>query len=464
MSTLKSAILLVAALLFSSVTNSQAETNGYGYTLESTLIMAIENDPWLRKSQFKELSLLSQAESQASLPDPKASINLANLPVDDFSFNSQPMTQFKLGFSQTFARGDSLDLKREINQLQASVEPTMRINRKNQLIMVVGALWLDVHKAQQSIALINDKKYLFEELREAAEISYTSALSQTSQQVIIRADLELAKLDDQVTVYSDKLHTSIRQLSEYIQLPQSYLSDREYGSVSFVSQSLPRMTLIEKKDGFQQHPLIKSVDQSIKASQKVVNLKKQSYKPQFTVNGSYAFREDAADGMQRPDFFSLGVSFDIPLFTGNKQDLDVQSAVYDKEAKLEEKALLLNHLMSAYNTELSRLNKLKERHKLYSESILPQVKHQGEASMNAYSNNEADFAELVRARIDEVNVQLTALDIAVEIEKTKLRANYYQAKTPSELLAQISSSYKTTDVTDELSPSNNPINSGDRHE
>ena len=221
MSTLKRTILLTIAVLqfgpsASAQTESKAEANGYGYTLESTLIMAIENDPWLKKSQYKEKSLLSQSQSQSSLPDPRASINLANLPVDDFSFNSQPMTQFKLGISQAFARGDSLELKRDIKKLQARVEPNLRANRKTQLIMMVGALWLDAYKAQHSISLINDKKYLFEELRDAAEINYTSALSKSSQQEIIRADLELAKLDDQVTVYSDQLHAAIRQLGEYV--------------------------------------------------------------------------------------------------------------------------------------------------------------------------------------------------------------------------------------------------------
>ncbi len=477
MSTLKRTILLTIAVLqfgpsASAETESKAETeteaeaNGYGYTLESTLIMAIENDPWLKKSQYKEKSLLSQSQSQSSLPDPRASINLANLPVDDFSYNSQPMTQFKLGISQAFARGDSLELKLDIKKLQARVEPNLRANRKTQLIMMVGALWLDAYKAQHSISLINDKKYLFEELRDAAEINYTSALSKSSQQEIIRADLELAKLDDQVTVYSDQLHAAIRQLGEYVKLPQSYFINNEANSVNFVSRSLPSVTLLNKANALQQHPLVKAIDQNIESSQKMVELQEQGYKPQFMVNGSYAFREDAPNGMERPDFFSLGVSFDIPLFTENKQDQDVKAAIYDKEAKREEKALLLNQLMAAYNTQLSRLERLQQRQELYNSSIYPQVKLQGQASMTAYSNNEADFAELVRARIDEVNVQLTVLDIAVEIEKVKLRANYYQSNNSSEFLAQIRTQSSVSKEHRTMTIDNNSLSttSGESHE
>lgn len=438
MSTLKFTIVVfIGVFQFKALYAEEPRNSGYGYTLESTLIMALESDPWLQKSAYKEKSLLSQAKSQSSLPDPKASISLANVPVDDFSFNSQAMTQFKLGLSQSFARGDSLDIKSDINKLTAGLEPHLRENRKNQLIMVVGTLWLDVYKAQHSIALINDKQYLFEELREAAEISYTSALSKTSQQEMIRADLELAKLQDQLTVFSEQLDTSIRKLSEYVPLPQSYLSHQQHDNQNFVSKTLPEIRLLESNNALQQHPLVKAIDKDIQVSLKTIELQEQGYKPQFAVNGSYAFRENAPDGMERPDFFSVGVSFDLPLFTDNKQDQDVKSAAYMKEAKKEEKALLLKQLHSGMTTQLASLQRLKERETLYRESLIPQVKQQGEASMIAYSNNEADFAELVRARVDEVNVQLTALEIAVDIEKANIRANYYRASNSKEFMGLI---------------------------
>ncbi|GAA4354828.1 TolC family protein [Kangiella marina] len=464
MRTLKIAtVIFIALIQFETLFAAESKNQGYGYTLESILIMALENDPWLKKSTFKEKSLLSQSKSQSRLPDPKASINLANVPVDDFSLNSQAMTQFKLGLSQSFARGDSLEIKGDINKLTAGLEPHLRENRKNQLIMMVSSLWLDVYKAQQSIALIANKQYLFEELREAAEISYTSALSKTSQQEMIRADLELAKLHDQVTVFSAQLDTSIRKLSEYVPLPQSYLSRYSNNNHNFVSQKLPIITLLTRDKTQQQHPLVKAIDTDIKASLKTVELQEQAYKPQFTVNGSYAFRENAPDGMERPDFFSVGVSFDLPLFTDSKQDQDVKSAVFMKEAKKEEKALLLNQLNSGLSTQLASLQRLKQRQSLYSQTLAPQVKQQGEASMIAYSNNEADFAELVRARIDEVNVQLTALEIAVEIEKTKVRANYYQASNAKELMALINTPTESLQTTAQTHQQIND-SSGENHD
>lgn len=443
-------VLLLISSQFCLSSKAQKEVRshdsdpGYSYTLESTVIMAIENDPWLKKSQYKEQSLLAQAESQATLPDPKVSVKLANLPVDSFSFNQEGMTQLSLGVSQTLARGESLDIKRELNQLEAKIEPNLRSNRKSQLIMTVGALWLDIYKAQQSILLVGQLGSLLEELKEAAEIQYNTALSSTGQQDIIRAQLELAKLDDQLTVYQDKLHASINQLSQYVALPQGYLFNDPNINYQFVSQTLPSIQLPSNPTKLQRHPLVLAADSNIKLSTKNVELKKQGFEPQFTLNGSYALRDDAPNGMNRTDFFSVGVTFDVPLFTENKQDLDVKSAVYTKEEKREEKALLLRQLRSAYNTQLSRLNRLEQRRELYQSTIAPHVSQQAESLMTAYSNNKGDFAELARARVEGINVQLTILDIEVEIAKSKLVANYYLSETSTEYLSRIGSINNTS--------------------
>lgn len=428
---------LVGLFVAASYPAYSAETNGYNFKLESILAMAVDQDSWLQQSRYKEKALLSEGEAASSLPDPKASINFANFPVDDFSFNSQPMTQIKFGLSQTFGRGDSLELQRQVKEIKAKAQPYLRMNRKNQLIMQVGMIWMDAFKAQNSMQLINSKRHLFSDLSEVAEIKYTSGLAKHSQQELIRAELELVKLDDQIMVYSDKLHRSILRLSEFVQLPNSYLLGSHSETRNYVSTTLPTVVLLADQNLLQHHPLILATDKNIESAAKQIDLKQQGYKPQFTVNGYYGVRDNAPDGMERPDFFSVGINFDLPLFTDNKQDKEVKAAIYSREGKREQRTLLIKQLTAAYRVELSRLEKLNSRLKIYNEKILPQVILQGKASLNAYSNDEADFAELVRARVDEISAQLKALDIRVEIEKSKLRANYYLASNTEMMFAQI---------------------------
>lgn len=62
---------------------------------------------------------------------------------------------------------------------------------------------------------------------------------------------------------------------------------------------------------------------------------------------------------------------------------------------------------------------------LYQKQLLPQMSEQAEASLEAYTNDESDFAEVVRARIAELNAQIDALAIDVERQKTIIELNYF---------------------------------------
>jgi len=55
---------------------------------------------------------------------------------------------------------------------------------------------------------------------------------------------------------------------------------------------------------------------------------------------------------------------------------------------------------------------------------LPQIHDQAEVSLTAYTNDAGEFAEVVRARIAELNAKLDALGIEVERQKTHLQMNF----------------------------------------
>jgi outer membrane protein TolC len=162
----------------------------------------------------------------------------------------------------------------------------------------------------------------------------------------------------------------------------------------------------------------------VDASKNNIELAKQQYKPQWGVNASYAYRADDTLGRSRADFFSIGLSFDVPLFTRNKQDSKVSAAVSETEAMKTDKLLALRRLLSQLQTTWSVYQRLLQREALYKKQILVQIKEQAEASIIAYTNDDGDFSEVVRARIDNLNARIDSLNIEVEIQKTKVKLNY----------------------------------------
>lgn len=195
-------------------------------TLEEAITAAIKQDPWLKGSQYREDALLSNSVSASSLPDPVVSIGLANLPTDGFAFDQEPMTQLKAGVSQMFPRGDSLDIKRKQLEELAKQHPIMRKDRIAKTTLAVSLKWLEIYRAQQTISLIEQDRALFEQLGDVAQASYSSAVGKVRQQDIVRAQLELTRLDDRLTKLHSQKEQALAELLEWLSDDTAWTSNQ----------------------------------------------------------------------------------------------------------------------------------------------------------------------------------------------------------------------------------------------
>lgn len=423
-------MFLCVSVLALSASFVQAES----YTLERAVKAAQVQDPWLIGSMKRQESLEALSIESGSLPDPSVSLGIANLPIDTFDFSQEGMTQFKVGVSQMFPRGKTLTLKREKLQNLSEMQPYAREDRNAQVAVTVSQLWLDAYRSEQTIRLIERDRALFEHLVDVAQSSYTTAAGKTRQQDLVRAQLELTRLDDRLTRLRQQRDMALARLGEWLGNPSISLSENtslgnliplrapELIGASDLSQKLRQLS-----ESLSRHPKIKSIDSKIKAFDSGVRLAKQSYKPQWGVNASYGYRDQTPMGDDRSDFFSVGVSFDVPLFTGKRQDKKVQSANAELEAVKTERALILRQLKSGYDSAEAMYTRLTERKSLFDTRLLKEMAEQAEASLSAYTNDDGDFAEVVRARIAEINARIEALHVDIEIQKNIAQLNYFQA-------------------------------------
>lgn len=405
-------------------------------SLDDAVSLAIATDPWLSGSRYREDALAKESISVATLPDPKVSLMAANFPTDSFDINQEPMTQLSMGVSQMFPRGDSRALSSRQKQELAAQEPLLRQDRQDKVAATVTQLWLEAFRAQESIRLIEQDRTLFEHLVDATKASYSSALGRARQQDIIRAQLELTRLDDRLTMLQQQMESAQQRLSEWIgakarQPLTPTLSDQlDLESGLTTTEAGKERWLYEQ---IQQHPLLLAFDQRIEAMQTGVELAQQKYKPEWGVTAQYGYRDDDPMGRDRADLFSVGVTFDLPLFTGNRQDKEVGAATSRTEALRTDKLLMARKLMAELETSIVRLKRLNERRRLYDQQLLPQMAEQAEAALAAYNNDDGDFAEAVRARIAELNAKIDFLSIKTERLKVIAQLNYLLPSIPSRL-------------------------------
>lgn len=105
------------------------------------------------------------------------------------------------------------------------------------------------------------------------------------------------------------------------------------------------------------------------------------------------------------------------------------SAEASAESVRTERALLLRQMVADFSAAHARMLRLDQRQALYQSRLLQEMSAQAESSLEAYTNDTGDFAEVVRAKIAELNARIDALAIDVERQKTTARLNYFFASS-----------------------------------
>ncbi len=403
-----------------------AAQTGLVVTLERAIEQAVSNDDWLAANEEEERALREESVALRQLPDPRVAIGLANMPLDTFDFGQEPMTQFRIGLNQTFPRGDSRALGEARKRLQSEANPFLRADRRARVALTVSRLWLDAFLSEQSIALIESDRALFEQLVDLTSSRYAAATGLARQQDLVRAELELVRLEDRLAALRQERESSRQRLSRW--LPEAYAS-APLGPTppELETPGVSPAGLAEAAEFFRGHPRILAHGKRIQAARTGVELAKQSLKPSYSVGASYGYRDGAPMGLDRADFVSLDISFDLPVFPERRQRSRIRASRHRASAREIELALLYRELHAGYRQAMAELAVLDERRALHSGALLSQINGLTQATLSAYTADEGDFEEVMRAYIGELNTKIELLQIDVERRKVLARLDYLLA-------------------------------------
>jgi outer membrane protein TolC len=305
-------------------------------------------------------------------------------------------------------------------------------------------LWLQAFEAAANYKLVSDAKPLFDKLGDIVTASYASSSGSANQQDIIRAELELIRLNDRLIALESEKQVAVARLFQFLyKIDVTAAADYSHGQAIEFPLELPLLSPQQNKalqmiadispyefnTLVNEHPLLVATEQRVRSSAVDIDIAKQDYQPQYGVNASYAMRDDTPLGQSRADFFSVGVSVSLPLFSSAGQDAQVSAAKLLTESIRTEKLLLMKELMAGLKSAHADYSGLSDRAVLYEQQILPKIQQQAQAELNAYTNDTGDFTEVLRAKIDELDTQITMLNINVKQRIALSKIDYYLASS-----------------------------------
>lgn len=380
-------------------------------TLAEAEDLALAQEPGMAALLERSAAMEEQAVAAGQLPDPMMRFGLANYPVSGGGFSAEPMTQAQLGIRQAFPRSRTRSLGTEKFTAMAAEAEASAASRELDILAWTRTAWLDAYYWQRASDVLSESRPFFEDLVAVTQSLY--AVGRKTQADVLRAELELSRLEDRL-IETERARTEAQaRLSRWLG-PEAY---RPVALKLPAWDALPPAETLEA--GLDAHPSLRAADAGIAAKQSAVELAEESRKPGWALDLGYGYREGFdATGEPRSDFVSLIVSVDLPFFRKNRQDRHVAAALRERSAAIESKAELDARLTSQLDIERARWNDLARRIALYEARILDQSSARAEAAMLAYQSDAGDFADVMRASIDDLNTRLDHIRLRVERDKT----------------------------------------------
>jgi len=424
----------VLGLLCCLVTFQGFANNPATFSLNHTLQLALEHDPWLANSRFQEQALLAQGEAADALPDPTLSTAVANLPTDSFDFAQENMTQLKFGITQQLPRGDSLRLQKNRLQLQAAEQPLQRQIRRARVTQQISDIWYQLSGENSLLQQLQTDRTLFEQLLAIAQNRYASALQATKQNAILLAELELARLDNQISRREQQRDAALAKLLQWLPPREVvYTTTQHMPSLPKLETLPPALIAAQQSPDLSQlsqllqhHPALLHAQQQHKVSKVGINLAKQRDEPRWSVSASYAYRDnnnnaDIAANNDRADFVSLGLSMAVPLWNSEKNQHHLKAAKWRSEAVKTQHRLLQQQMLADLQQFVQEHRHLQQQTQRYTRTILPTLQQYTDATLTAFTNDEGELEDVIRARIESRNAKLALIEL--HIAQHQLQAN-----------------------------------------
>ena len=390
--------LWLAGLMVMNAAVARAEV----LSLEAAVQEVLASNPSLSVIEARAQALAQIPDQAETLPDPVLSVNLANLPLDSFSFTQEGMTQLQVGVVQALPYPGKLALQSAVAGHQARAAQFDLEQRRLQLVRDVKTVWWNLYYLDRALDVVARNQVLLGQFVNVAETRYT--VGRGLQQDILLAQLELSKLDDSKIKLEQMRDLQVTRLNVLMDKPVTQTFELPEG----VTEELPALQDIEEllQRAVASHPILAAQSERLAAARSQIDLAEKSYSPDFKVGAVYGLRSgENPDGSRRADLGSIMFSMNLPLYTGTKQDrnVDQRNAEWmSQKYRLHDQR---NELSSQIQQAVIDYRRAGEQVELFKTEIIPQARQTVDAMMAGYQVGKVDFLNLVRSQTTLYNYE-----------------------------------------------------------
>ena len=329
------------------------------------------------------------------LDDPELGFDTWNIP----SNLELPETRNLIFFlRQRFPFPGTLSLRGKIAEADASrvrdeYETTVR-----EIIAQVKTSYYDLYLAHKAIEVTEENVEILRRFEQVARVKY--ATGTVSQQDVLKAQVELARLANDLITLEQELSTARARLNTLLnRAPRSPLDQPEELEIIPI---LERSELLERL-ALEHRPELRATRAVIARSEHEIGLAKLKFYPNFNV----AIKRFQNRGIPQPNGWGVSASINIPWLFHRKHDqgvIETRHRLAGAEALRES---LENDTRFSIEDLLVKIETADRLANLFQTSVLPQAKQAVESAHIGYRADRVDFLNLLESqrRLEEFKLE-----------------------------------------------------------
>jgi len=366
--------------------------DGHTHLRRATLVAAVlERNPSIEAARQAWQMALQRYPQATAFEDPMVAYSVAPLSlVKGVPFGHEIRVSQRLPFpgkralAGAVARAEALAAKEGVESARGA------------LALIASGLLDDYYVVERSLEINAEHAILLRDLREIADAQY--AAGRASQQDALRAELELALLDEERLSLEAERAVVIAQINGLLhrdlQLKLPPAADPGEPVLPAVNLATLEQIALENR------PELRAIGALVRGSEAAVSLTRRQYYPDFGVMSSYSTMWE----MQEHRWMA-GFEMNVPLQLGRRRAAADEAQARLAQARSEEDHARIE-LAVEVTRAFERLDESRRRLDLFQERLLPVARDQVAVAEAAFVSSQGQFSSVIDAERALRNVAL----------------------------------------------------------
>ena len=386
------------------------------HPVEQYIQVALLQNPEIQAARKKMEALAYQVPVAASLPDPMLNVTAQPEQVQ----TAAGQQELIVAANQKFLLFGKLGTRASVAEAQTNVARAQLAAVELATIAQVKRAYYELYFIQEATSVTEADQRLLVEIREVANTRYKGG--QTSQQDVLRADLEVSNVENELIRLRQQLESGQARLASLLHIaPQTQVA----ALADLAEQQAPRDLELLQQQAVTARPELHAQLAAVRRDRNAVNLARLDYKPDVTFGFSWI---DVADAGISPvangrDSFLMSAGVNLPIYR-KRLDSSIRSAEAKVVSTTRQYDVLRDGTLEEVTDLFAKAHSQEDLLILFREDILPKARQTLEVSNQAYNVGEVDFLtlidnwrQLLRYEINYIRLEASLRQTLAELER-----------------------------------------------